>query len=251
MTGPEAGVRDAASAHERAQQAAYEGPGGRAYDEENAGKMRTFHRKAALVAELLSRACPPGSAILEIGCGTGLFTEQLAIRLPELRIVATDAYDGVLKVAAQRLAAHANVDIVRHDAVVEWPDRECFDAVVGVDVIHHLSRPADAMSAWRLAVRRNGTLCFLETNPLNPVLFMRLCFRSEERRVFLNTTGHLKAWASTAGWADVQVGHAPFYLWSGGRRQADALSAWEDWMHDKLLWLRPFSGLLVLRARKA
>src|SRR4029079_3677686 len=64
------------SAHERAQAQVYHDNASE-YDEINAGKVRTFDRKANMVAAAIRAAYPGPVRILEVGCGTGLFTAHL------------------------------------------------------------------------------------------------------------------------------------------------------------------------------
>jgi cyclopropane fatty-acyl-phospholipid synthase-like methyltransferase len=62
-----------------------------------AGKLRAEHR-AALIAD--RAGLNPGSQVLEIGCGTGLFTEMFV--KTGARIVAVDISGELLQKAQQR-----------------------------------------------------------------------------------------------------------------------------------------------------
>lgn len=232
--------------HWRSQAAVY-GTNRPAYDRENAGKTRTYRRKAAVIAERLLSSLTEPLQLLEIGCGTGLFTAELAGMIPTSTIVATDAFQPMLDVAGQRLAGCPNVTVRRWDGTAPMDGEGRFDAVCGVDVIHHIADPVAALRGWRRMVNDRGRLLFLETNPHNPIMFLRLRGRPEESRVFLNTRRNLMSWCAEGGWMASSARYQPFYLPSGPPSLHDLLSATEDVLHTARL-ARPLSALLLLEA---
>ena len=211
-----------------------------------AGKGRTYERKAQFMAEAISQGPGETARILEVGCGSGCFTEALARRLPNSRIVATDGYQPMLDAAAEQVR-NPNVSFELYDCEGEFAGRG-FNVVCGVDVLHHLGNPASALSYWRRAVRPGGTLLLLESNPANPALFLRSLPHSHERRFYLNTPGNLRRWAAEGGWANASVDNLPFYLPSGPARWHDAINAAEDMLHrGRAVW-GWLSGLFFLKA---
>lgn len=216
-----------------------------ARDAENEGKARTYARKAALLSASLFGA----STILEIGCGSGLFTAQLARAMPSSRITATDAFEPVLE-RARRRVIDTRVEFRAFDAESTIRAEDLggpFDAVCGVDIVHHLERPVEALASWARLATHNGRLALLESNPKNPILFARLYGRAAEKRVFLNTRRNLYAWTRAAGWSDVDVAYAPLYLPNGPESWWPALAAAESLMH-RLRVFRPISGLFFVQA---
>ena len=73
------------------------------------------------MAARLLRELPEGSGserierILEIGCGTGRFTDLLAGRYPEAHIIALDFAEGMVRLAGKRLAGKGNVSVLCED----------------------------------------------------------------------------------------------------------------------------------------
>jgi SAM-dependent methyltransferase len=122
-----------------------------------------------------------------------------------------------------------------------------FDAVCGVDILHHIERPILALSNWMRLVRPGGRLVILESNPKNPVLFLRLYGRPAERRVFKNTRKNLRTWASDAGWGSVSVSYAPIYLPNCRETLWPAFAAVEEVIHSMRI-ARPISGLYCVEA---
>ena len=233
------------SDHHRSQQAHF-AVDAEARDAENEGKARTYARKADLVAAALGSA----QAVVEVGCGSGLFTRALNRRLPALNITATDAFPEVIRRARGRIGGLVTFAI--YDAE-RSPDEAAlgreFDALCGVDILHHLERPVHALANWLKLVRPGGRLVLLESNPKNPVLFLRLYGRPAEKRVFENTRHNLHAWAVDAGWESVSVSYAPVYLPNCPERLWPAFSRVENAIHALRL-ARPVSGLYCVEGSR-
>ena len=145
-----------------------------------AGQSRARRRGDLIISAAGLR---PGSTVLEIGCGTGLFTAQFAGT--GARIVAVDISPDLLVKAIER---QLPADRVRFEqrraesleltdpAVRAWaPDG--FDAIIGSSVLHHLDIPAAIETCTRL-LARGGRIVFAEPNLLNPQVWMERTFRS-------------------------------------------------------------------------
>src|SRR5438477_241485 len=84
------------------------------YDVINDTRQRTMRKKARAVATALSPDFT--GSIIEVGCGTGLFTEHIAQLLPDATITATDAFPAMLEQARARLQRFKNVCLQQYDA---------------------------------------------------------------------------------------------------------------------------------------
>ncbi len=107
---------------------------------------------------------PPGSVVLEAGCGVGAQTVPLARNSPGARIVAVDVSAASLAVAgaAARAAGLANVSFERAD-LMELPSGPGrYDHAFVCFVLEHLARPACALAALRRVLRPGGTLTVVE-----------------------------------------------------------------------------------------
>ena len=113
----------------------------------------------------------PGSRVLEIGCGTGLFTAAFAESGAE--IVAVDLSPDLLATGRQR-----NLERVRfldrnfEDCELGGP----FDAVIGSSVLHHLDLERAMPKIFNL-LKPGGRLSFAEPNMLNPQVYCERHFR--------------------------------------------------------------------------
>lgn len=129
-----------------------------------AGQMRLARRVELFLHELeLNRT--PGK-VVELGCGTGLYTERLAPFCREL--VAVDISDALLAQARARVPGR-NVTFVRQN--LERIEPHCtgvgFDAAFGCSVLHHLDLD-ETLPQLRGILAPGARLAFSEPNLLNP-----------------------------------------------------------------------------------
>lgn len=135
-----------------------------------AGQLRA-KRRGALIAQGAGLA--PGVTALEIGCGTGNFTEMFVAT--GARIVAVDISADLLELAAKRgLPADRVSFLERQFEAIAFDDPEIarwatggFDAVIGSSVLHHLDLDRALVAIARL-LKPGGRLSFAEPNLLNP-----------------------------------------------------------------------------------
>ena len=134
-----------------------------------AGQLRA-KRRADLI--LHGAKIGPASKVVEIGCGTGLFTERFA--QSGAKIIAVDLSPDLLALARNR-----NLPNVRfleksfEDCDVDGP----FDAVIGSSVLHHLDLGRTWAKIFTL-LKPGGRLSFAEPNMLNPQIYCERHFRS-------------------------------------------------------------------------
>jgi SAM-dependent methyltransferase len=122
--------------------------------------------QANALSELLHHdtAYPPGSLVLECGCGTGAQTVHLAARSPQARIVSVDISAESLAQARSRIeaAGHRNVEF-RTANLFDLPfGDEHFDHVFVCFVLEHLAEPAAALKAIQRVLRHGGTITVVE-----------------------------------------------------------------------------------------
>jgi ubiquinone/menaquinone biosynthesis C-methylase UbiE len=106
-----------------------------------------------------------GCRVLELGCGTGVYTEELARTGAE--VFAVDLSRNMLNVAKHSLNA-PNVSHVQSDANrLPFADNS-FDAVVGTYVLQYIDLDTCLPEVVRVLANR-GRVAFVEPNMLNPL----------------------------------------------------------------------------------
>jgi SAM-dependent methyltransferase len=107
---------------------------------------------------------PPGSVVLEVGCGVGAQTVTLARRSPEATIVAMDISEDSLAAAQEsmRTAGFGNVVFQQADVYSMTFAPSAFDHVFACFVLEHLSRPREALAHLKRVLKPGGSITLIE-----------------------------------------------------------------------------------------
>ncbi|MBI4778664.1 methyltransferase domain-containing protein [Candidatus Desantisbacteria bacterium] len=129
-----------------------------------AGRQRIKRR-----SDLIINGCgiAPGMRVLEIGCGTGLYSRMFA--QTKAQIFATDISWELMTHAAkegEKNDGQNGQNILCQAEKLPFKDMS-FDAVVGNAVLHHLDLPLALQEIKRVLIHK-GRFAFTEPNMLNP-----------------------------------------------------------------------------------
>lgn len=125
-----------------------------------AGKRR-WARRCRLFKEFIGDT---RSRVLEVGCGTGLFTEALA--RTDNTILAIDISDALIMKAKERVSS-ANVAFIVGNACETELESASLDFVLGSSSLHHLEVD-NALKEFIRILKPGGGMLFTEPNMLNP-----------------------------------------------------------------------------------
>lgn len=110
----------------------------------------------------------PTDKVLEIGCGTGLFTRKVH-ELTGAHVVATDVSEELLSIARKE---YPDGEFVIADAMkLQFPNAS-FDVVFGSSILHHLDFEKVMPELFRV-LKPGGRVVFAEPNMLNPQIFIQ------------------------------------------------------------------------------
>jgi SAM-dependent methyltransferase len=147
---------------------------------------------------ILQAADFKGRRVIDLGCGDGTYTLELARRSGAAFVLGIDPAAAAIE-RATRSAKAACVEC-RFDvgSIYDLAVPQRFDVAVVRGVLHHLAEPAAAVAnAFRLA----DTVVILEPNGINPVLKLiervSAYHREHEERSFLPT--RIDAWIDAGG----------------------------------------------------
>lgn len=187
----------------------------------SADEAQRLNDQANTLAALLhaGTSYPPGSRILEAGCGVGAQTAHLIASSPGAEVVAIDRSATSLAQARRRVAG------------VEWHQADVFDLPFADDefdhvfvcfVLEHLRDPVRALSGLRRVLKPGGTITVIEGDHGSAFFHPD----SELARAAIAHQVHLQSVAggnallgrqlhpllAAAGYDAVQVGPVPVYV---------------------------------------
>lgn len=88
-------------------------------------------RRVRKLTEHFAELVPSGARLLDVGCGDGLLSAQIAERRPDIEVTGLDVL----------VRPDAKIPVEQFDGVTIPYDDRSFDAVLLVDVLHHAEDP--------------------------------------------------------------------------------------------------------------
>ncbi|GAB2934311.1 methyltransferase domain-containing protein [Streptomyces mayteni] len=176
-------------------------------------RWRTAENSAAYLLPELS----PGLTLLEVGCGPGTLTADLAARVAPGEVTAVDRAAGILDDARAEAESRGltNVRFTTADVhALDFPD-DSFDVVHAHQVLQHVADPVQALREMRRVCRPGGVVAVRDVDYGAMTWFPELPGLGEwlelYRRVARANGGEpdagrrLLSWAHAAGFADVRA----------------------------------------------
>jgi ubiquinone/menaquinone biosynthesis C-methylase UbiE len=174
---------------------------------------RTAENSAGFLLPHLSA----GMSLLDVGCGPGNITADLASRLGEGSVVGVDVSQEVIERARSQYDATTHPNLSFRVANVYELDvaEKSFDVVYAHQVLQHLSRPVDALREIRRVLKPGGVLAVRDGDygsfawaPRDPVLDRWMALYHEitrENRAEADAGRYLKSWVRAAQFEDLVV----------------------------------------------
>lgn len=210
-------------------------------------------RRAARRADLIARGAGLrlGTRALEIGCGTGNFTQAFAAS--GAHITAVDLSPDLIRLAKQRSLPAGQVNFVEA-RFEDFSTGQLFDAIIGSSVLHHLEIQ-DALQNLLRLLKPGGVISFAEPNMRNPQVYAMFNFEfmkdkfgvSPDERAFYRAP--LAGWIHQAGFVDIHVQPFDFLHPATPKLFIPLISAAGD-LAEKTPFLREYAGSLYIFARK-
>ena len=174
-------------------------------------QRRTAEDSAAYLVPRLK----PGLSVLDIGCGPGTITADLAALVAPGAVLAVDQFADVLNVARAEVQRRnlSNVSFARADVhKLDLPD-DAFDVVHAHQVLQHVADPVQALREMRRVCRPGGVVAARDADyagfiwyPRLPALDLWLDLYEQAARANRGEPDagrHLLSWALAAGFDDI------------------------------------------------
>jgi ubiquinone/menaquinone biosynthesis C-methylase UbiE len=176
--------------------------------------LRSHRRRTAAnsAAYLLDRLTP-GRDLLDVGCGPGTITVDLARRLAPGRVVGVDSSAEIVETARRDAGEVPNLEFRTGDAYALPVEDASFDAVHAHQLLQHLADPVAALREMRRACRPTGVVgardsdyAAMSWSPADPELdrWLDLYRRAARANGGEPDAGrYLLGWARRAGFSEV------------------------------------------------
>lgn len=188
-------------------------------------------RTAADSAAYLLPALRPGQTLLDVGCGPGTITADLAELVgPTGRVVAVDSSAEVLEQAAAHVAGRGLDNVVFEVADVHdlrFADGE-FDVVHAHQVLQHVADPVAALREMRRVTAPGGTVAARDADYAAMTWYPRPPALDEWAALYQRVSRanggepdagrRLLSWARAAGFADIEAGSSTWTYATPDRR---------------------------------
>src|SRR5262245_22689577 len=203
-------------------------------------KWRTVDNSAAYLAPYLA----PGTNVLDVGCGPGTITVDIARLVAPGRVRGIDAAADVIADAGANAAETANVEFAVDDVYALAAADATFDVVHAHQVLQHLPDPVGALREMQRVCKPGGVVAARDGDygafrwyPDEPMLDRWLDLYeaiARHNRGEPDAGRFLLAWAHAAGFTEVEAGASVWCFatpedrdWWGG--------LWADRMTDSAI----------------
>ena len=165
----------------------------------------------------------PGTSLLDVGCGPGTITADLARLVAPGEVIGLDSSAAVIAEAA-RTTAVQNVSFAVGDVDRLGFDDASFDVVHAHQVLQHLADPVAALREMRRVCRPGGLVAARDADYAAMAWYPRLPALDDWMTLYQRLTRlngaepdggrHLRHWASRAGFTDI-VSTASVWCYAG------------------------------------
>ena len=190
-------------------------------------RWRTAENSAGYLLPFLA----PGQRLLDVGCGPGTITLDLAGRVAPGYTVGVDREADVVAEARRRLGARpiADVEFRTADAYALEFDDESFDVVHAHQLLQHLTDPVAALAEMRRVLRPGGVLAVRDGDyggfvwaPSDPLLdrWMELYHDvCRHNGADADAGRRLLGWAQAAGFTEIHPSSSTWTFADAASRQ--------------------------------
>jgi ubiquinone/menaquinone biosynthesis C-methylase UbiE len=164
---------------------------------------------------------PPGTRLLEVGCGAGAVLAILGQEFPGLQLVGVDIEPKQLAFARGHLErAGVEAALVEGDALALPFDDESFDHVWMMWLLEHIAHAVEALEEARRVLVPGGRITAIEVDystchaePSTPALeaLVRAMVQGMAASGWSDAGTRLPGWLSTAGFREIDEGERTFW----------------------------------------
>ena len=121
-------------------------------------RHESFAKVDYVLETLAAAGIHPGARVLDVGCGAGLVS--LPVAHADYQVDGIDLAAGAIDAAQRHTPPGASAHFATADAYHLPADADEYDAVLALDFLEHVDRPADAIAEMARVLRPGGLLVF-------------------------------------------------------------------------------------------
>ncbi len=153
----------------------------------------------------------PGSIVLDVGTGTGVFIPFLQREIGKSgRIIALDIAEKMLR-RAQAKGLNGNIDYLCADATNIPLGNEIFDIIVCYSSFPHFQDKSRALAEMKRVIKRGGRLLVCHTSSRAEINEIHRQIPAVENDI-IPDRGEMQSLLSTAGFVDTKIDDSESYL---------------------------------------
>ena len=192
----------------------------------------------------------PVDSILDLGCGTGLYWPVLRKHCRSL--VGIDVSAAMLAEAGKLIDRHGwdHVRTLPFDGDRLPEEIGPFDAILCMDVLHHIPRLDLVLPQLPARMKPGGRLLALEPNILNPLMFLAHALPPEERYAIIRNVGPKLRRLLHPYFEDIAIDYDYIVLSLASEAQLRMLQRVGGWMARYVPFGRRLGFRLSLSARR-
>ncbi len=138
------------------------------FNPERAGKLIAAERYEEIKPEVLLQrlGSPPGSTILDLGCGNGFFTFPAAMAMGAAgMVIAADLSEQMLTLLNRRVPPE-NVQVLQVEEIKLDVETDSVDAAVVIALYHEFKTPLENLKEIKRVLKPAGKIMLLDWDPL-------------------------------------------------------------------------------------
>lgn len=216
-------------------------------------RWRTVENSAAHLIPHLR----PGSDVLDVGCGPGTITLDLARRVTPGRVLGIDNVDEPLAIARSEAADVPNASFATADVYALPYADASFDVVHAHQLLQHLTDPSTALAEMRRVCRPGGIVAAREADYTGMAWYPRVPGLDTWLRLYCavargndgepDAGRMLKAWARAAGFTDITC-TASSWCFADDAERAWWAGLWADRVRESAFAAQALDRSLATRA---
>jgi 2-polyprenyl-3-methyl-5-hydroxy-6-metoxy-1,4-benzoquinol methylase len=121
-------------------------------------RKRTAYRMAGLIPLLTEYGMENGKSILDVGCGQGIRTKEIAEQFPQSQVVGIDRSKTIVAAAQTGSESHPNLSFHCRDILKLPFEPNSFDFMYSRLVFMHLQEPLQAIQYLKTLLKHGGQI---------------------------------------------------------------------------------------------